>query len=325
MRAGRRPRCRSRPASRPSWSTSSRRRSCSSSSPARSSRACSACAARKPGSDDATTITRHVRRRGDGPLMDGLINGLYGIPIVGLVFQFAGLPRRDVLPIIAPIILAVGDAASRSARCAASCASGPASSTSASRGSMLVAAFVGWVVGVALRAAFSARPDLPVFGITPPLLIAPRRGARWRRCCSRCSTPGCRSASGPTRSSAARSSTSPRSGVTGYLNTLIVGRARRRAPAASPRSRPPHGLTNLPVVGWLFDMFLDQGPIAMSRHRHRDRPPGPAVPVPLGPADAGGRRAPEGRRDGRASTSSGCATGTSSLGGAVRRARRART
>ena len=74
---------------------------------------------------------------------------------------------------------------------------------------------------------------------------------------------------------------------------------RRRAPATSRRSRRRPQLTDLPIVGWLFAMFLNQGPITMSVIVIVDRAPGPPVPVALGPADAGRRRASEGRRDGR--------------------------
>ena len=55
----------------------------------------------------------------------------------------------------------------------------------------------------------------------------------------------------------------------------------------------------------------------MSADRHRHRLPDPAVPVALGPAHAGRRRAPARRPRPSASTSSGCATATSSLGGVL--------
>ena len=80
-------------------------------------------------------------------------------------------------------------------------------------GMMLTAAFVGWVGGIASTPVARAADAGPLFGITPALarsaLVAAVLvgGARLAA-----STPGCRSRSGPTRSSAARSSTSPRSG-----------------------------------------------------------------------------------------------------------------
>ena len=60
-------------------------------------------------------------------------------------------------------------------------------------------------------------------------------------------------------------------GITGYLNTLLSRElADGRRPVHRPGT-PPTALTDLPVVGWLFDTFLDQGPITIvaARHRHR--------------------------------------------------------
>jgi simple sugar transport system permease protein len=50
-------------------------------------------------------------------------------------------------------------------------------------------------------------------------------------------------------------------GLTGYLNRLIspTGSAGTFQPF-----RPPEALTELPLVGWLFRMFLEVGPITMS-------------------------------------------------------------
>ena len=50
------------------------------------------------------------RRRGQGRLMDALITGLYGIPLLGLVFQFFGYVL-DLLPILAQtsVLVAVPD------------------------------------------------------------------------------------------------------------------------------------------------------------------------------------------------------------------------
>ncbi len=70
---------------------------------------------RRPASEDATTITEHLRRGGDDPLMDQF---LYGIPVIGLVFQFVGY-LIAILPVIAPIILRRRDADRASRRCAA--------------------------------------------------------------------------------------------------------------------------------------------------------------------------------------------------------------
>ena len=51
-------------------------------------------------------------------------------------------------------------------------------------------------------------------------------------------------------------------GLTGYLNRLIINRA-VSAGTFEP-FHPPQALIDLPFVGWLFKMFLVQGPITMS-------------------------------------------------------------
>ena len=51
-----------------------------------------------------------LRRPGGGALMDQLIQALYGIPLLGLIFQFGGY-LIAILPIIAPIILRARHAA----------------------------------------------------------------------------------------------------------------------------------------------------------------------------------------------------------------------
>ncbi len=52
-------------------------------------------------------------------------------------------------------------------------------------------------------------------------------------------------------------------GVTGYLIIIISGSS---PPSAGKFATfvPPQWLTDLPLVGWIFDMFLNQGPITMS-------------------------------------------------------------
>ncbi len=53
-------------------------------------------------------------------------------------------------------------------------------------------------------------------------------------------------------------------GVTGYLNRLIITPSGRGGAGVIPPFRIPPELADLPVVGPILAMFLDQGPIAMS-------------------------------------------------------------
>jgi len=52
-------------------------------------------------------------------------------------------------------------------------------------------------------------------------------------------------------------------GVTGYVN-LLLSRTSTPTGGKLVPFQPPQELTDLPVVGWIFDMFLHQGPITMS-------------------------------------------------------------
>ena len=52
-------------------------------------------------------------------------------------------------------------------------------------------------------------------------------------------------------------------GVTGYLIIIISASSPPSAGRFTPFT-PPEALTDLPFVGWIFNMFLNQGPITMS-------------------------------------------------------------
>ena len=189
----------------------------------------------KTGLEDATqTFTSDLRRGGDDPLMDQF---LYGIPILGLVFQLIGY-----------LIAIAADHRARSscrrrcpiafaALCGVMCERSGVVNIGI-EGTMLVAAFVGWTAGVYLA---------PVLGSTIRAGLrrhadAARRAWSWRSwpgSSCRSSTPGYRSRSRPTRSSAARSSTSPRSGSPATSSRCCRSElARGRRPVQGVRTRP---------------------------------------------------------------------------------------
>ena len=132
-------------------------------------------------------------------------------------------------------------------------------------GMMLSSAFAAFLVGGVVAQAIGPDEPSPIFGATR----AHRRG-RPRRDRHRDARVGpARLAvdhrSGPTRSSAGRSSTSSRSALTGYLNRLLV--TPNPPPGAghrSSRSRCPTALVDLPIIGWIIEAFFAQGPIAIS-------------------------------------------------------------
>ncbi len=163
-------------------------------------------------------------------------------------------------------------------------------------GTMLVAAFVGWTAGVYLEPVLGSTV-WPIFGITPTLLAALALAIlagvlvslvhAWLSI----SVKADQIISGTIINIAAF-------GITGYLISLLSLSSPEGA-GQFKAFHPPEFLLDLPIVGWLFDTILGQGPITIGLHRHRHRLPDRAVPDPLGPAQPGGRRAPARGRDGR--------------------------
>jgi simple sugar transport system permease protein len=192
--------------------------------------------------------------------MDQIINALYAIPLLGLGFQFVGY-LIAILPIIAPIVLGVATPLALGALCGVMCERSGVANIGI-EGTMLVAAFVGWASGIVLAPALGQGAGSPIFGATPALVIAlglavlAAVGVSLLHAWLSISLRADQIISGTIINIAAF-------GITGYLNTLIS--------AGSPTSAgnfqawtPPNALTDLPLVGWLFAMFLNQGPIAMS-------------------------------------------------------------
>jgi len=189
-----------------------------------------------------------------------LINGLYGIPVLGLVFQAIGY-LVAVLPPNSSSIMAQATPLALAALCGVLCERSGVVNIGI-EGTMLASAFTAWVVGVAVAPIFPAAAATPVFGITIPLLIALVAAIgvalvisalhAWLSISLRVD----QIISGTIINIAA-------AGVTGYLDQLIS----KTSPAGAgefTQFTPPAALTNLPGVGWIFAMFLDQGPIGMS-------------------------------------------------------------
>jgi ABC-type uncharacterized transport system permease subunit len=191
--------------------------------------------------------------------MDALIQLLYGIPILGLVFQFVGY-IIDVLPNISPIILREATPIALAALCGVMCERSGVVNIGI-EGIMIATAFVGWYVGVLVAPLFGPAPDW-IFGFSPALLVALAAAVATGLLISllhawlSISIRADQIISGTIINIAAF-------GLTGYLNTLISQTSPNGA-GAFTRIRPPEGIAEIPLVGWLFNMFLRQGPIAMS-------------------------------------------------------------
>jgi len=184
---------------------------------------------------------------------------LYSIPILGFFFEIAGY-LIAVLPTSAPIILRAATPIAFGALCGVVCERSGVVNIGI-EGTMLTAAFTGWVIGIAANNLLG--PFAPGFlGITPALLIGLVAALfsavaisllhAWLSISLRID----QIISGTIINIAAF-------GITGYLNNVIA--------AASPTSAgqfakitPPKELTSLPFVGWIFTTLLNQGPITIS-------------------------------------------------------------
>ena len=186
-------------------------------------------------------------------------NAINHIPILGLIPQLIGYVI-ELLPSIAPIILRAATPIALAALCGVMCERSGVVNIGI-EGIMLATAFVGWVAGVALGPMLGGQPTA-IFGLTPALLVA--LGAAlltgmllafvlaWLAISVRAD----QIIAGTIINIAAF-------GLTGYLNSLIS----KSSPVGAGSFQvfhAPKELVDLPVVGWLFAMFLNQGPITMS-------------------------------------------------------------
>jgi ABC-type uncharacterized transport system permease subunit len=188
-----------------------------------------------------------------------MLSPLFDIPVLGLVFQLIDF-LVNVLTINGAVILALAAPLALGAMC------GVLNERSGVvnigiEGMMLASAFVGWYVASLVGQAFHAEPSA-FFGATPAILIgllaALATGVLislvhgWLSITVRAD----QIISGTIINIVAF-------GVTGYLDLLLSQNAPPTGGKFIPFS-PPAALVDLPVVGWLFRMFLQQGPITMS-------------------------------------------------------------
>jgi simple sugar transport system permease protein len=129
-------------------------------------------------------------------------------------------------------------------------------------GMMLASAFLGWWVASVVAQMAPGQPSGIVFGITIPIIagllaaLATGMVASLVHAWLSISLRVDQIISGTIINIVAF-------GVTGYLN-LLLSRTSTPTGGKFVPFQPPQELTNLPVVGWIFEMFLHQGPITMS-------------------------------------------------------------
>jgi simple sugar transport system permease protein len=184
---------------------------------------------------------------------------LYGIPIIGLIVQFVVYFITE-LPHFAEVVVAAATPIALGSMCGFMNERSGVVNIGI-EGMMLTAAFVAWW-SASLAAQVVPDIDFGVLGITLPLLIG--LGAAILAAMLVSAVHAWLSIS--VRADQIISGTIINIfavGITGYLNLLI---SQHSPPSAGQfdRWRLPKAITDLPIVGWLFDALLGVGPIGLT-------------------------------------------------------------
>jgi simple sugar transport system permease protein len=183
---------------------------------------------------------------------------LYGIPILGVVFQLLGYIAAH-LSFLGPQTLQLATPIALGALCGVMCERSGVVNIGI-EGMMLTAAYVGFMVAMLVSEAMPDATPTPFFGATPALLIGVFAAVvagmlvstlhAWLSISIRAD----QIISGTVINILAL-------GLTTYLTRLIrpTGSA-----GTFDKFQPPQALIDLPVIGWLFQTFLAVGPITMS-------------------------------------------------------------
>lgn len=186
---------------------------------------------------------------------------VYGIPVLGVLFQFIGYVIQ-VTPGIAPIVVGLAAPIALGALC------GVMNERSGIvnigiEGMMLSAAFAGFLAAGLWHQAFPAESLAGPFAITPALLVGIVTAIAVAMVLSALhawlsiSIGADQIISGVIINVAAL-------GLTGYFNRLLIGPNPRLGAGTFSTFRLPPEVVDIPVIGWILEMFLEQGPVAMS-------------------------------------------------------------
>jgi len=194
--------------------------------------------------------------------MDGLVAFLYGIPVLGLLFQLVGylitvLPQ----PVIAHQVVFLAVPLIFGALCGVMCERSGVVNIGID-GMMLFSAFAAFVVAGLVNEAIGGNQSGP-FGLTVPLLIGVLAGVltgvllsvlhAWLAISIRAD----QIISGTIINIAA-------AGFTGYLYRLVVIPDPRLGAGNFSALAVPDWITSIPIVGWIIGAFIGQGPIGFS-------------------------------------------------------------
>ena len=186
---------------------------------------------------------------------------LFDIPVVGILFQLVDY-MIQVLTVSGAVILALAAPIALGALCGFMNERSGVVNIGI-EGMMIAAAFTGWFVASAVVQAFPDQPKADfAFGASPALVLGLVAAIVTGMLVSAVhawlsiTVKADQIISGTIINIVAL-------GATGYLIIIISASSPPSAGRFTPYV-PPEALTDLPFVGWIFNMFLNQGPITMS-------------------------------------------------------------
>ena len=187
------------------------------------------------------------------------MDAIFNLPVIGFVLQFVAYLIDVILNgHITPIILALATPIALGALC------GIMNERSGIvnigiEGMMLMSAFVGFITALIVQGDASPDPG-DVFGVTPALVagvvgaVLAGMAVSTLHAWLSISVRADQIISGTIINIVAL-------GLTSYMNRLLTP---TNSAGTFSSFRPPEEITELPIVGWLLEMFLAQGPIGMS-------------------------------------------------------------
>jgi general nucleoside transport system permease protein len=191
--------------------------------------------------------------------VSGIPSFLDAIPVLGIAFQFIGYVIANI-DFMSSTTVAVAVPIALAALCGVMCERSGVVNIGL-EGVMLVAAFVGWYTAALAASTFGVGTPSPFFGATPALLLGVSMAIvagmlvsllhAWLSISARID----QIISGTIINIGA-------AGITGYLYTLVSGQSLLGAGHFTPFTAPKF-VADVPLVGWLINAVLSQGPIGL--------------------------------------------------------------
>jgi simple sugar transport system permease protein len=192
--------------------------------------------------------------------MSGIPQALNGLPAIGDLFQFLGYVLANI-GYMSQTTVAVAVPITLAALCGVMCERSGVVNIGL-EGIMLTAAFVGWIVGAAAAGLLGEGSPSPFFGMTLPLLIGLAAAIlagmavsllhAWLAISLRID----QIISGTIINIGAV-------GITGYMYSLVASQSPTGAGSFAPYDVPKQ-VADVPLVGWLLNAVLSQGPIGLT-------------------------------------------------------------